>query len=207
MKISGVCLFFFLSILFFGCIQQRNSGTTETDEPQKTDSFFLKLAMPNPLIVPAVSIGNIKVDQRAEELTFLGTPQEGDAGMCKSFESWLYGSENRLSIFSECEGSDSMRKHVQWIRTNDARFQTKDGIGIGSTFDELQSLYSPLEKTAVYLSEDSIKTAIFSAVGQGISFEVQEKDPKECVGILVHKKDRKMPSMYFPIFKDLELLP
>lgn len=175
------------------------------------DPFFLKIKGQHADIIPGESIGRFSVGEKTDSLQILGTPQKGDAGMCKSLSRWFYGDssmsiQKELDIFSECDPDDDMRPHIKWIRTTDPTFKTKKNIGVGSTLKEIKSKFDSLVVFATYTAiADSAKMQLWYAKHRGITFEITAGTSGDsCRAVMVYSSRDKLPSMYFSFYKDLD---
>jgi hypothetical protein len=189
--------------------KQANSAQTRA----VNDPFYSKIADENYLIVPGKSIGKLKIGEKTEELQMLGRPQKSDAGMCKSLGSWFYGDSTNgirkeLDIFSECDPADSMRPHVKWIRTTDPVFKTEKGLGVNSSFEDIQTVFPSLEAIGTFTAKnDGHDMVLMNDVHTGITFEIEAEKGKpsgKCRGVVVGKPGEKVPSLYFTFYKDLK---
>lgn len=129
--------------------------------------------------------------------------------MCKSLGQWFYGKENlkrSLIVFSECDPGDEMKPHVIWIRTNDPAFKTKEGLGVGSTIEEIQLVFPNLEILGTYGDMLSKKTIVLlNAQKAGITFEVEKEAMEICHAIMVNEPGKSPHIAYFDFYPGLEL--
>ncbi len=217
---SSITLLIISTILFTSCHPSNNKNKDNTS--QKTtkneviDTFFLKIKGKNASIIPGESIGVIQVGKRTQEINKLnlGQPAKSDAGMCKSLNQWTYGTDSthfkNLTIFSECSGKDSMRPHIQWVRTNDPKFRTKNNLQTGSSLKAIKSIYDTLALVATYHLKDSSLVNILSAPKKGITFEINTDDNRlsskdSCLALIIHPETQQIPRYYFSFYNDLKL--
>ncbi len=123
--IVGLLLLF----IFTGCKDKNKSSSIDKNETESVQSseikekhippFFQKISGDSARIVPGKSIGNLHVGDEPEQIfKRLGSPDKGEAGMCKSLSRWFYGEETprrSITLFSECDPNDDMRPHLLWI--------------------------------------------------------------------------------------------
>src|SRR5699024_4414082 len=141
-------------------------------------------------------------------------PSKSNADICKSLNRLTYGMDSThfkdLTIFSECSGKDSMRPHIQWVRTNDPKFRTKNNLQIGSNLKAIKSIYDTLILVATYHVKDSSLVNILSAPKKGITFEINTEDNQmssqdSCLALIVHSVSQQIPGYYFSFYNDLKL--
>lgn len=141
------------------------------------------------LITPGKSIGHIVLDNDVQNtITQLGKPDSSDAAMGSSLMVWFAKhdpADYRTAVFSHHNmgGKDESVSHVQKILVTSPRFKTDDGVGVGSTKQEIQKTYN-LKATSTY-SKNGGKVQVYTDLSKGISFEIDGGG--NCVGVVVHK--------------------
>ncbi len=137
----------------------------------------------NTAIVAGQSIGpiNLKAFSSSIERN-LGTSTESDAAMGVAWESWTL-KKGKISIVIRRteEGHDYT---VTSIRTTSGAFKTEQGIGVGSTIDEIRRQFPSIHPSGTFKLPDSKVAILYDAGKAGIAFEIS-KD--RCLGIVVYE--------------------
>src|SRR5690625_2579247 len=154
------------------------------------DSFFNKISGKEALIIPGKSIGVFKVNVQtkrfyknlAKKVT-LPKRQKGGVIMTGSTygAQWYYWN-GTTTKYVFAEGSkvtfnqkkkDTGPSVIQMLRTTDPRFQTKEGLGVGSSFAEITKAFNKLKRSFVYESYPGKEhIALYSSAPKGIVFEM-----------------------------------
>lgn len=141
------------------------------------------------LVTPGKSIGHIVLNDDVQNaINQLGKPDSSDAAMGSSLLVWFAGHNpagNRTAVFTHHNmgGKDESVSHVQKILVTSPKFKTSDGVGVGSSKQEIQKTYT-LKPTSTY-SKAGGKVQVYTDLTKGISFEIDGSD--KCVGVVVHK--------------------
>jgi hypothetical protein len=141
-------------------------------------------------IVPGVSLAGVSLGpQGAQELKKLGKPYRVDRGMSQTREVWKWlRPDGRLETFFihtvnngviDAQPADGLT--IDLIRSTTAQFRTADGIGVGSTFEQIRRSFpnvAPVEGTST----------IFDDTKRGIAFEFSSAPINHsiCIAVMVH---------------------
>ena len=151
---------------------------------------------PDWLLVPGKSAGKTALGQTSEEVTKrLGPANAGDAAMQHAVAVWYAGGKaktgNSVAIFTVRDAGNDPEARIKQIRVNSPRFQTKEGIGAGSSLAEIKVHYS-LTPTNRYTELDKAYTLFDS--NKGIGFEVDDKEV--CTSVIVHAANEAFSGTY-----------
>ncbi|MDB5149438.1 MAG: hypothetical protein JWQ57_3458 [Mucilaginibacter sp.] len=166
-----------------------NKNDTTKHHTLASDTGATTPPQSNWLITPGKSIGHIALNDDVQNtITQLGKPDSSDAAMGSSLMVWFAKHDPagyRTAVFSHHNmgGKDESVSHVQKILVTSPRFKTDDGVGVGSTKQEIQKTYK-LKPTSTY-SKNSSKVQVYTDLDKGISFEIDGGG--KCVGVVVHK--------------------
>jgi hypothetical protein len=141
-------------------------------------------------IVPGVSLAGVSLGpQGAQELKKLGKTYRVDRGMSQTREVWKWlRPDGRLETFFihtvnngviDAQPADGLT--IDLIRSTTAQFRTADGIGVGSTFEQIRRSFpnvAPVEGTST----------IFDDTKRGIAFEFSSAPINHsiCIAVMVH---------------------
>jgi hypothetical protein len=141
-------------------------------------------------IVPGSSIAGISLGPNgAQELKKLGKPYRIDRGMSQTRQVWKWSRpEGRLDTFFihtvsngviDAKPADGVT--IDLIRSTVARFKTSNGVGVGSTLDQIRKSFpdvGPVEGTPT----------IFDDVKRGIAFEFSDAPIGHsiCIAVMIH---------------------
>jgi hypothetical protein len=141
-------------------------------------------------IVPGVSLAGVSLGpQGAQELKKLGKPYRVDRGMSQTRQVWKWlRPDGRLETFFihtvnngviDAQPADGVT--IDLIRSTTAQFRTADGIGVGSTFEQIRRSFpnvAPVEGTST----------IFDDNKRGIAFEFSSAPINHsiCIAVMVH---------------------
>lgn len=142
------------------------------------------------LITPGKSIGHIILNDDVQNvMKQLGKPDSSDAAMGSSLMVWFADHHNpagnRTVVFAHHNmgGKDEQVSHIQKILVTSPQFKADDGVGAGSTKQEIQKTYT-LKPTSTYSNKNG-EVQIYTDLAKGISFEIDGSG--KCVGVVVHK--------------------
>ncbi|WP_143013924.1 hypothetical protein [Mucilaginibacter sp. OK268] len=161
--------------------QKQNSADTDTAKIQTSAA--------NKLITPGRSIGDIVLSEDVTNVSqLLGRPDSSDAAMGSSLMVWYTGHKAdgyRTSVFAHRKmgEKDEIISRIQKILVNSPEFKTAEGLGVGSTVDEIKKSYN-LKPTSDYQNKNG-KVQVYTDLDKGISFEVDTAG--KCVGVVVHQ--------------------
>lgn len=195
----------------FSCTQQssRETGTTKNNMQDIAAADSLAVAAPadspvvavpaNRLIVPGKGIGLTSINEPTETaMKNLGKPDEGDAAMGKSMNTWF--SKNnpgyKTQVYSSTQfGSNGDRPLVKSIRITNPFFQTANGLKPGSHYKDILASFNGLLLSGSYKSpQGTVK--VYDDTRAGIAFEINEQNT--CVGICVHEAGEEAFVQYLP---------
>jgi hypothetical protein len=169
--------------------------STDTALILKTEEAHLSKGKPttaNQLIIPGKGIGQTKLDESMETVfERFGRPDSSNAAMGSSLAVW-YGNHDKAgyktSIFARhnYDGNNEVFQHVRKILVTAPYFKTAEGLGIGSTLNEIRKHYT-LKQGAGY-KEKGKPIDVYSDIAKGISFEIDPATNK-CVAVLIHKSN------------------
>jgi hypothetical protein len=166
-----------------------DKNDTTTHHSMASDTGTANTTQTNWLITPGKSIGHIVLNDDAQNvINQLGKPDSSDAAMGSSLLVWFAGHNpagNRTAVFTHHNmgGKDESVNHVQKILVTSPKFKTGDGVGVGSSKQEIQKTYT-LKPTATY-SKAGGKVQVYTDLAKGISFEIDSNG--KCIGVVVHK--------------------
>jgi hypothetical protein len=141
------------------------------------------------LISPGKGIGHIVLNDDVQNtIKQLGKPDSSDAAMGSALMVWFAKHDTsgyRTEVFTHHNmgDKDESVSHVQKILVTSPQFKTDDGVGMGSTKQEIQKTYS-LKPTSTYTNKSG-KVQIYTDLSKGISFEIDGSG--HCIGVVVHK--------------------
>jgi hypothetical protein len=172
-----------------GRVKQPILDDSIAKSPATTDTGKTQVLAPAQLITPGRSIGLIRLNGNVEDVSqLLGRPDSSDAAMGSSLMVWYAkhnGSGYRTSVFAHRNmgAKDEIISRIQKILVTSPEFKTTEGIGVGSTLDEIKKSYD-LKPTSDYKNKGS-KVQVYTDLDKGISFETDASN--KCVGVVVHK--------------------
>jgi hypothetical protein len=150
------------------------------------------IATENLTIVPGSSIAGISLGPDGlQQLKKLGKPDRVDRGMSQTRQVWKWSRpEGRLDTFFihtvnngviDAKPADGVT--IDLIRSSIARFQTADGIRVGSTLDQIRKSFPDVAPVAG-------TPTIFDDVKRGIAFEFSAAPIGHsiCIAVMVHPK-------------------
>ncbi|SEO88818.1 hypothetical protein SAMN05192574_11562 [Mucilaginibacter gossypiicola] len=166
-----------------------DKNDTTTHHTMASDTGTANTSQSDWLITPGKSIGYIVLnDDVKNAIKRLGKPDSSDAAMGSSLMAWFANHNpagNRTSVFAHHNmgGKDEQVSYVQKILVTSPQFKTGDGIGVGSSKQEIQKNYT-LKPMSTYSSKSG-KVQVYTDLAKGISFEIDGSG--KCVGVVVHK--------------------
>jgi hypothetical protein len=166
-----------------------DKNDTTTHHIMASDANTANTVQSDWLITPGKSIGHIILNDDVQNvIKRLGKPDSSDAAMGSSLMVWFAKHDitrYRTAIFSHRNmgSKDESISHIQKILVTSPRFRTGEGVGVGSTKQDIQKYYS-LKPTSTYTNNGG-KVQIYTDPGKGISFEIDSSG--RCVGVVVHK--------------------
>ncbi|WPU98518.1 hypothetical protein SNE26_21065 [Mucilaginibacter sp. cycad4] len=166
-----------------------NKNDTFTHHTMASDTNTTNTVQSAWLINPGKSIGHIILNDDVQNvIKQLGKPDSSDAAMGSSLMVWFAKHDitrYRTAVFSHRNmgGKDESVSHIQKILVTSPQFKTDDGIGVGSTKQDIQKIYT-LKPTSTYNTKGG-KVQVYTDMSKGISFEIDGSG--HCVGVVVHK--------------------
>jgi hypothetical protein len=165
-------------------------------------------------LVPGESVGKIRLgDSEESVISLVGSPQMGDAAMCKSWSRWEWGEPlHVLEIFASCDPKRNMEKTVQQIRFSGIPFETAGGISPKSTFAKIRQEFNGLIAVATFKDKATGQQRIIvDQTKRGIAFVVDAKDQQpdpqgKCHSIIIHPPGKKAIDTYLQPEWDLHPL-
>lgn len=139
------------------------------------------------LIVPGKSIGKILLKEDSKKVyDMLGKPDSGDAAMGRSLSTWYAdhdknGYATQVFCTRNMGNPDELTSRVKQIRVTSPYFKTKEGIGAGSTFNEIDAVFTV--KKSVSYPKKNPPYSIYDT-GKGIAFEIDQH--KKCMAVIVY---------------------
>jgi len=166
-----------------------DKNDTTTHHTMASDTGTVNIAQTDWLITPGKSIGHIVLNDDVQNvIKRLGKPDSSDAAMGSSLMVW-YANHNsagsRTAVFAHHNmgGKDESVSYVQKILVTSPQFKTNDGIGVGTTKEDIQKVYT-LKPTSSYTNKTG-KVQVYTDLAKGISFEIDGSG--KCIGVVVHK--------------------
>lgn len=155
-------------------------------------------------IIPGKSIGRIAIGDNAEALSSLGNPDMTDSAMGKSWATWYSKDEarNELNVFTTYLNDELKGKVVTLIRVTSPEFKVKNGIGPGSSSEEILKFYPKTQIVASFYSTNK-KSKLAESNQDGIAFEMLDGI---CTAVIVHGKNTDFLSHYSTLHPDLKRL-
>ncbi len=210
----------FTVALFYSCSDQpktttvkftdtavRDTLSTAKINALKNDSVarLLQSLAANDSIVPGKSIGNIFVEEDAEEvIQALGEPDSSKVQTGRSVLSWYRNlpgkaadsNVNSIKVFTKIISVKQEEiNRVKQIRTTSTFFKTAGLAGVGSTIVFIKMQFPSLKKaTGSYTDKRGSTVTVYDAVKEGIAFEINETT--KCIGITVHGPGQKVWETY-----------
>lgn len=166
-----------------------DKNDTTVHHTMASDTGAASTAQSDWLITPGKSIGHIALNDDVQNvIKQLGKPDSSDAAMGSSLMVWFTNHNtagNRTAVFARHHmgGKDEQISYVQKILVTSPQFKTADGVGVGSSKQEIQKTYT-LKPTSTD-SNKSGKVQVYTDLAKGISFEIDGRG--KCVGVVVHK--------------------
>ena len=202
----------FIALTIFSCQQKTKVTTTTFTDTGIKDSIIPTLAVKidtvktpvqlNDTILPGVSVGNIKLGEKAEMLIQKkGTPDSSDAAINKTYNEWLtkptmMDADTVATSFKTFSVVSAKKEAaVKRIRITSPMYKTALQVKTGNTLAYIKLQYSSLKKpvaTAETIKGDEIE--IYDETDEGIAFEIINN---KCIAIIIHEKGQKYNS---PIF-------
>ena len=158
-------------------------------EPAETDTVnAVKPISEKQIIRPGKGIGQLRIDDTmANAYNILGKPDSGDNAMGSSLAIWYadhkgngyttrvfgshkYGAKNEQAIF------------IKKIMVDSPWFKTSEGIGTGSSLENIRKVYNAKKSDSFKLNGKTID--VYSDLVNGITFEVDSQTSK-CSSIIV----------------------
>jgi hypothetical protein len=173
-----------VSILMFGC-NSLSSNKTLADSLHTADTT-LKAIVPDKMIVPGKSIGEIYINENADSLIKkLGKPDSSDTAMGASFMMWYdkHGKKlHQISIYAHRNmgDKDEAISNIKEICVTAPRFKTADYAGAGSALKDVIKLY----KLKKHIASGDKKLWLYDNYETGIGFEVDSTG--KCLAVYVH---------------------
>ena len=175
----------------------------------KNDSVarLLQSLAANDSIVPGKSIGNISVEENAEEvIQALGQPDSAKDQTGSAVLSWyrnLPGNAadsniNSIKVLTKAiSAKQEGTNRVKQIRITSSFFKTLGQAGIGSTIVFIKMQFPSLKKaTGSYINNNGSTVTVYDAVKEGIAFEIGSLT--KCIAIIVHKPGEKAAPLWVP---------
>ncbi|WP_154402490.1 hypothetical protein [Mucilaginibacter endophyticus] len=166
-----------------------DKNDTTLHHTMASDTGASNTSQSNWLITPGKSIGHIVLNDDAQNvINQLGKPDSSDAAMGSSLLVWFAGhnpagNRTAVSTHHNMGGKDESVSHVQKILVTSPKFKTGDGVGVGSSKQEIQKTYT-LKSTSTY-NKAGEKVQVYTDLAKGISFEIDSNG--KCIGVVVHK--------------------
>lgn len=196
------------AILLIAIIANGCNGKKEAGEADSTgvDTIAESNVNPRLLIVPGQSIGNIKLELKADSLeNILGKPDLSDAAMGKAWLTWFSKvsdsvTGNELNVYTTYKDNELREKIVRQIRVTSNEFKTKDDIHTGKTLDEIAEFFPEIQLIGRYDTNTSYPVSVYDVVDEGIAFETENN---VCTGIIIHRKGEKVSEEYITFHPDM----
>jgi hypothetical protein len=173
----------------FACKQPAQKQNSADTTAQTADTAKAKNAITNKLITPGRSIGDIVLSEDVANVSqLLGRPDSSDAAMGSSLMVWYAGHKTdgyRTSVFAHRKmgDKDEIISRIQKILVSSPQYKTAEGLGVGSSVDEIKKSYN-LKPTSDYKNKEG-KVQVYTDLDKGISFEIDATG--KCVGVVVHQ--------------------
>lgn len=156
----------------------------------RTDTLTDKQVTSQRLISPGNNIGETSINERmATVFNRLGKPDSSDAAMGSALAIW-YADHKRdgykTIIFSghKYNNKKDVFQYVKRILVTSPYFRTTEGLGVGSTFEQIRNQYKL--KVGNGYTDKGIQMSVYDDISKGISFEI---DPTTgtCAGVIIQK--------------------
>lgn len=176
-------------VALFACKQPAQKQNSADTTASTADTAKTKTSVANKLITPGRSIGSIVLSEDVTNVSqLLGRPDSSDAAMGSSLMVWYAGHKAdgyRTSVFAHRKmgDKDEIISRIQKILVNSPEYKTAEGLGVGSTADEIKKSYN-LKPTSDYQNKNG-KVQVYTDLDKGISFEIDAAG--KCVGVVVHQ--------------------
>jgi hypothetical protein len=165
-----------------------DKNDTTIHHAMASDTSVAKTSQSDWLITPGKSIGHIVLNDDVQNtIKQLGKPDSSDAAMGSALMVWFAKHDPagyRTAVFSHHNmGGKETVSHVQKILVTSPQFKTNDGLGVGSTKQDIQKIYT-LKPTGNYTKKAG-KVQVYTDLAKGVSFEIDGSG--KCVSVVVHK--------------------
>ena len=169
-------------------------------------------AVPNSLVVPGRSLGNITLGADAASLAALGPAATGDAAMQKAWGTW-YGqptpgkARTELDIYTAPQNNDVDHHTVQVVRATSAWFHLANGLRVGTTLRAIRATYGQLPLATSYRLAGGPRY-LYDDVRRGIAFETDgASNASHCQALIIHQPGKAVTATYLSMPIYLKELP
>lgn len=192
-----------LGLAFLGCENTAKDSGGESEKLGKVAR--VKNNDERILLVPGEALGKVQIGQDIADLgKLLGKPDAGDAAMGKAWGIWYdmatIEQVVKYAVYSTYKDSTMTSKVVRQIRTESARFETKNELSVSSSLAEFKKDFPSLVSAGMYYRKskgDTVK--IFDSQDEGIAIETVGA---KCSAIIVHKRAEYMADSFYTIDSD-----
>lgn len=197
-------LYILLGAVVVSCNGKKEANDSE--EGMAADTVATARINPRLMIVPGKSIGNISLEQTADNLeAILGKPDLSDAAMGKAWLTWFSKvsdtvTGNELNVYTEYKDNELKEKVVRQIRITSDEFKTRDGIATGMPLDGISKIFPAIKLIGKYDTTTDYPVSVYDAVDEGIAFETENSI---CTGIIIHKKGQPVTEEYITFHPDM----
>lgn len=204
-------LFLFYSLLILASCKDKVNlfiAPVQTIDTSLSDST--KIAKEKFVIVPGKQIGNTEIGLDTEKLGSLGKPDFSDAAMGKAWLVWYKNGKEKstkLMVYTTYKNNEMKEKVVSEIRINSDDFKTKNGIGVGSSFEIIKEAFPEISEFTKYRNQKTGKDVfIYDAPSSGIAFEFisLEGESATCNAVIVYDTSRKINTDYLLLLPERE---
>ena len=197
LKLNSINILVFLMLGFTACNNGEGKVQNQTDTLANTHNDSL-MVQPNFVLQPGEAAGKIKLGEDTELLfQEMGRPDSSDAAMQKMVAFWYQGHDRTkpsTAIYAARDTGDLPKSRVKQIRVTAPHFKTTEGIGIGSTLNELKEAFT---LSQIKFNEDAPRLPQVWDSNDGIAFEINSR--QQCTAVIIHQKDEALKSTYLPL--------
>jgi len=110
-------------------------------------------------------------------------------------------------VYTTYKDSEMKEKVVSEIRINSNNFKTKDGIGVGSSFEAVHNKFPEIKEFSKYRNQRSGNDVfIYDANNTGIAFEFVSsgKGVAKCIAVIVYNRKKTLNTDYLLFLPERE---
>lgn len=201
-----------LSMLTLSACQNNNQETNNQEMGRQTTDSNLTAhpELTNPgttpkqgavtakwLLVPGKSAGATTLRETSASVTQrLGPADGGDAATMHTVSVWYADSGTKsghtLSVFTVRDAGNDPAARVTQIRVNSPRFQTRQGVGSGTSLAKIERLFQV--KKVKEVTDKGPTYTLYDDSEAGIAFEINGVGA--CQGVIIHEVGKPFAGSY-----------